>query len=113
MNHHDDVGAGGESARIAGLLVSTIAAVDFVNLHRQPQAVRDLHGGVTALVVDQDALVDRVWQLPNCCFEGLCGVKGRHHDDDAFSVDHLVPRTRSLYVNAWPGNRVSIMLSLW
>ena len=87
----------------AATTVLRLADDEYYLVSATAQAVRDLHGGVAALVVDQDALVDGVGQLPNCGFQSLCGVKGRHHDDDAFSVDHLVPRTRSLYVNAWPG----------
>ena len=69
MHHDDHVGAGGQSFAIAGLLIAAIAVVAIMGERLQAEPVRDFEGAIGAVVVDENANVDQVGQLPHRRFQ--------------------------------------------
>src|ERR1019366_5467680 len=55
MDHDDDVGAGGQSFAVAGLLIAAIAVVAIVNEGLQAEPVRDFEGAIGTVIVDENA----------------------------------------------------------
>ena len=88
MHHDDDIGAGGQRLAIAGLLVAAVAVVFVVDEDQQAKLLGELDRLVLAVVVDQDASIHQVGNLPHRRFQRHLGVVGRHHHGYAFSVDH-------------------------
>jgi hypothetical protein len=89
MKHDDNVGAGVQSFAIAGLLIASVAVVAVVLEDVQAKAMRDIHGLIGAVVVNQNADVHQVGQFPHCSLKSLLRVVSGHNDCDAFAVDHF------------------------
>src|ERR1019366_3132550 len=74
MDHDDDVGAGGQCFAVAGLLIAAIAVVAVVDKRLQTEPVRDFESAIGTVVVDQNADIDQVGQVPNRRFQRLLRV---------------------------------------
>src|SRR4029077_2180578 len=88
VQHDDDIGARGQGFAVAGLLVTAIAVVAVVLENVQAQLVRKVNGAVRAVVIDQDADVHQFRHFSHRSRNRLLRVVGRHHDRDAFTVNH-------------------------
>ena len=91
MHHDNDVGAGGESLTVAGLLVASVTVVIVVNEHVQPQLLGDFDGAIGAVIVHQDADIHQIRKLADGGFQRLLGVICGHDDGNPFAVDHSTP----------------------
>ena len=89
MKHDDDVGAGGQSLAIAGLLVASVAVVAVVLEDIQAQLPGEIDGVVGTVVVHQNADVDQVGQFSHRDLQSFLRVVSGHDDRDALAVDHL------------------------
>src|SRR5271166_2180946 len=60
VDHDDNVGTGGQSFTVTGLLVAAVPIVAVVHEGLQAQALRDFQGTVGTVVINQNAYVDQV-----------------------------------------------------
>src|SRR5207248_9974718 len=88
VDHYYDGGARRERLAIAGLLVASVAVIANVYEGLQAQAVRHLHGQVSAQVIYQDLDVDRITQFRDGALERLLRVVSGHDDRDPLALDH-------------------------
>ena len=87
MEHDDDIRAVLQRLGITGLLIAAVAAIFRMHFHVDPQPPRDLRRIVAAVIVDQDAFVDNIGNLPHGRFQGLRGIIRRQNDHNSLSVD--------------------------
>ena len=88
MQHDHNIGARIQRRMVAGLLVTAVAAVAFVNMHLQPYLLGKARGFVRAVVVDQDAGIHRGGNLLHGSLQRLLRVIGGQHGYNFFMVDH-------------------------
>ncbi len=89
MQHDDDVRATPQSFAIAGFLVAAISQILAMYEGGQPEFGSDFRGGVVAAVIHKNNFVHEVFgDFAIGLFKRLCGVIRRHHDENAFSVEH-------------------------
>ena len=89
VQHHHHVRAPAQSFAVAGLLIAPVTEVSFVHVRRQTQLTRQLHGAVTAVVVNHQHLINNVTrQLGASARQGPRGVVRGHYHKDAHAVQH-------------------------
>ncbi len=90
VDHDDNIGAGGQSFPVAGLLIAAITVVAVVDEGLQAEAVRDFEGAIGTVIVDENADIDQVGQFPYRRFQRFFRVVSGEHHGNAFAVDHAV-----------------------
>src|ERR1043165_8029895 len=89
VQHDDDIRTTPQRFAIASFLVAPVAKVLAMYKSGEAQFSGDFCGRITATVVDQNDLVDKVLgDFAISLFERFCGVIGRHYDKNAFSIQH-------------------------
>ena len=98
VDHHHDVGAGGECLAVTSLLVATITIVAVVHEGRQAQTLRQADRLVGARIIHQYLEVNRFGHVADRLLERLLRIVGGHHYRDSLAVNHgcVLPQPASM-----------------
>jgi hypothetical protein len=88
MEHDNNVRAGVQCRRVAGLLVSAVTPVALMHMNLQSKLVCQRHRSICAVIVDQNASIHDIGSLFYCFLESLFSVIRRQNDHDPLIVDH-------------------------